>query len=1300
VTGTIEGYGSPPSRNRVAEVVVTHPGGRRRGSGYRVCDDVVLTAAHVLADALAVEVRFESDLAGPWCAEATAWDADRESDLATVVIAPRRDEPALTAARFGRVGDRAAVLAVQAVGFPRWKLRTDDGTVPVPGDPRPKYRDACHVAGSVAVLSNWREGTLELTVPPAPTDGEPGVSPWEGMSGAAVWAGERIVGVIAKHHPGDGPARLTAVRIDRAPHGPESPVALRDLVSHRELPDVAPPPPGQLTSTTYQAQLRDIAPGVLHDREPELRELVRFCAEERPYAWWQAGPWAGKSALLSWFVLDPPAGVDVVSFFVTRGFAGQSDSDAFTDALIEQLAALVGEAPRTAREGGTRWGHALRLLNDAATRCGEAGRRLLLVVDGLDEDTSRAAGADRPSIASLLPRRPPPGVRVLVASREHPPLPDDVPGNHPLRTTTPRMLTHSPHARDVEIAAKNELAQLMHGPPFQREILGLITASGGGLTQSDLEELTGCPPYELGDLFDGLFGRSVACRPSPAPALDRAAERVYLFTHATLREIAEHRYGTSLAGFREKLHGWADSYRDRGWPCDTPAYLLRGYPRLLAMTSDLDRLAGCALDRSWYARMLELTGGDALAFSQLTIVAGLVGNQREPDFGALLRLALASDDLAARNRKLPTALPAIWEMMGRESRAEVLAHGIAPADRRVTALGKLTRAVARSGTQDRARTLAVLAENSAHAVRSAASRERAWAAAVEAWAFAGNHEHAEELLGRVASPRVRVDALEALATASASGNPNRTLALAAMLESTAYRVRGPGPRAKALSTAAKAHLAAGTRNRASVLVATAETAAQSIADSYLRVEAYAAVTSALAVTGNGARAVALAATAEATAHHIVDPDLRVDALGSVAAAFAGIGQHDRADRMARRLPDSASRAEALSAVAAALTTAGRPDDAAALAHEAENTIRAIACPGPRAQPMTMAVTALTEAGDCARAERLARHIANPHLRARALVAVIEALADAGDYARAGPLAGEITDPYLRAEAVRTLAAALTAAGHTDRAVELAHAAEVCAEQNPEPGARAWTMSAVSAALAVAGKPYEALCVVCDIAEPGPRFRALGALVGALASAGEHRYAEELARRIEDSLARAEALTSIATALVGEGEYHRARQLLDEITDSSARAAALAAVATALAARGEHGQAEQLAGRIADPAHRVTALIGIATELAAAGDHRRAIELAAGTQEAARGIADPDLRARALSEIAACVLSSSAETDACRAPDAEALSPHRLLAEVICTSSWYHALPAIGRVALPTLRAISDAMLVMSKLDAG
>ncbi|MCW2929248.1 MAG: hypothetical protein JWM19_210 [Actinomycetia bacterium] len=73
--------------------------------------------------------------------------------------------------------------------------------------------------------------------------------------------------------------------------------------------------------------MRRIATPALRDRDEELAELARFCLapDAGPYAWWRAGPWAGKSALLSTFVLRPPAElaerVKIVSFFITARLA-------------------------------------------------------------------------------------------------------------------------------------------------------------------------------------------------------------------------------------------------------------------------------------------------------------------------------------------------------------------------------------------------------------------------------------------------------------------------------------------------------------------------------------------------------------------------------------------------------------------------------------------------------------------------------------------------------------------------------------------------------------------------------------------------------------------------------------------------------------------------------------------------------------------------------------------------------------------------------------------------------------------
>ena len=89
------------------------------------------------------------------------------------------------------------------------------------------------------------------------------------MSGAAVWAADRIVAVVAEHHPSEGTGRLTARRIDQAYDQLSKPDVGR-LVHWLGLPsaisglrDVVPAGPGQLVRSAYLEQVRDIAPDAL-----------------------------------------------------------------------------------------------------------------------------------------------------------------------------------------------------------------------------------------------------------------------------------------------------------------------------------------------------------------------------------------------------------------------------------------------------------------------------------------------------------------------------------------------------------------------------------------------------------------------------------------------------------------------------------------------------------------------------------------------------------------------------------------------------------------------------------------------------------------------------------------------------------------------------------------------------------------------------------------------------------------------------------------------------------------------------
>ncbi len=271
---------------QVAEILVTIGAGKpgRRGSGYRVTAQTVLTAEHVVRGASTVRVRFDAHQAGEWSADVTGVLEIPEIDVALLTITPT-GVGQVVPAQFGLIGERDAVIECSAVGFPLWKLR---------GDPAGKYRDSAHVVGSGNPLANRREGTLEITVPPPERDTDPDVSPWQGMSGAAVFRNGRIVGIIRKHHRTDGLGRLAASRVDSW-KAQLTPSRLQDMIALLpQLEDVIMLSPGNLREVApvmvqpaavradSVAQLLDPQLGVVpfFGRADECAGLRAWCADE------------------------------------------------------------------------------------------------------------------------------------------------------------------------------------------------------------------------------------------------------------------------------------------------------------------------------------------------------------------------------------------------------------------------------------------------------------------------------------------------------------------------------------------------------------------------------------------------------------------------------------------------------------------------------------------------------------------------------------------------------------------------------------------------------------------------------------------------------------------------------------------------------------------------------------------------------------------------------------------------------------------------------------------------------------
>ena len=587
-------------------------------------------------------------------------------------------------------------------------------------------------------------------------------------------------------------------------------------------------PTSRMARSVYLHQVQQIFPWDLVGRDTELADLETFCtsSDGRSYAWWQGPAWAGKSALMAWFVLHPPAEVRVVSFFITSRYAGQSDRAAFLEAVLEQLAELAGQPmPDLLTEANRQWWFG-RLLHDAAVACKRDGLHLVLLVDGLDEDRGVTGAPDAHSIAALLPALPPEGVRVIVAGRPDPPVPPDVPQWHPLRDEgIVHSLSISPEAQMVRDDAERELSHLLDGGGLGRMLLGLVTVAGGGLSASDLAELTSESPWMVEKVLRAVSGRTFHGRDTIWQA---AGTRVFVLAHEELQQtVVRSLSSDETASLRDRIHDWADQYGHRGWPVRTPEYLLGGYHRLLLEVRDLERMTTLATDRGRLDRMLDISGGDAAALAEITGVQQFICCQDRPDLTSMLKLAITRERLAQRNSNIPVSLPAAWATLGNPTRAEALARSIADPYSQIQALVAVAEALAGAGDLDWAQRLIQQGKINARTVHPLILQESALVAVAEALAKAGDFDQAETIARAITGLLWQASALAAVAEALAKAGEFD------QAEVIARSITEHSEQSWALVAVAEALAEAGELDRARQLASHAETIARSITEQLL-----------------------------------------------------------------------------------------------------------------------------------------------------------------------------------------------------------------------------------------------------------------------------------------------------------------------------------------------------------------------------------------------------------------------------------------------------------------------------------
>jgi tetratricopeptide (TPR) repeat protein len=971
-----------------------------------------------------------------------------------------------------------------------------------------------------------------------------------------------------------------------------------------------------MARSAYQEQVRRLAPRELLDRDDELADLAAFCtADSGPaYAWWRAGAWAGKTALMSWFALHPPPGVRVVPFFVTARLGAHDDAVAYVDIVGEQLAELAGEGLPAHLTVATREAHLLRLYGAAARTCAARGERLVLLVDGLDEDRGVTTGPDAHSIAGLLPERPEAGLRVLVAGRLHPPLPPDVVERHPLRDPAAvRELAVSAHAQAIRAEAERELKRLLRGPGLAHDLLVFVTAAEGSLTTADLARLTGATPYEVTDLLRTMVGRTFATRADG-----------YLLAHEELRVQAEEMIGArELTRRRESLQEWADTYAARGWPEDTPGYLLRGHFLVLRRCGDLDRMLRYALDAVRHDRMFAVTGGDATALREIRLVwERVTGAGRPVDLLTLLRLAMRRTDLLERNSWITAEFALAWAELGEYDRAEAMARTHRHPEDRAECLARVAGTLAIGGRHERARILldeveAELAEAMAEVAGSAAAPDghrqtyglpAARTAVVQLLLALDLYDRAEQVAssgGDTWPEHRRIACLTGVRIGA--GQIDRALEL---LESQpdvdpAYLVR--------IGTLLSDYEPLDSRqeDRLRALVT----------DGWQRAESY-------------------------------------EQVRDVVEVLARAGEFDAAERAARTWDtDAEGRAGLLLTVYAELVRADYP--------ESGRLFSEIAASSHRDEALVASVTGLSRIGLLRQAREHAQLITEPYDRENALTAVVEALAARGKFTEAETLQrtclrDDQGDEALvrgtvawaarghREEAVGYLvrlqsrlrdraadmlavqqridvADALREVGRVDDACRLLDGIEDALPRRPDPSAqyalsdeRDWLVGDVVRVLAEAGEWERAAALLSEFSD---RDRVTGTwrdIVGSLVHAGAHDQASALERELDEEVAAclsedADWLREeIVRDLVDAGRPGEATAYAERAGTESFSAETHSALAAALALRGRFAQARAAleAARTASRAHRSSAVRYRFLALRALGDHdgaRRAIE---------------------------------------------------------------------------------------------
>ncbi len=688
--------------------------------------------------------------------------------------------------------------------------------------------------------------------------------------------------------------------------------------------------------------LNSLTQNLCEGREEEIQEINEFIHNNEDgyqWWWWRAEAWAGKTTLMAHLAKNPEPGVSVAAAFIVGLELANSDSDAFYAHLIPQLAKIAGlsrvEIP-TDLQG--RDAQLKRMISIAAAKVRLNGGRLLILVDGLDEDQGRYSvnGIKKQSIIASLPELLPSNVRVIVSSRPNPPLPIDVPDTHPLQN---RKFWHplrkSEFAKAAEKVAREELKEIF-GREYGRKILAFMAASGGWLTARDLAELTG---QEINDientLIDGATARSfrtmqIADEESAYSIGHDLLDQMFVCGHLEKRirpprsqgihadiEADRDRYEQeraeieadrgryqqerfdALKEWRRKIAVWAEKYTKQKLTEPTPDYFCsEALANLLSGDPDLeDKAVAILTNQSRISLLYAKHGNDYQSITQLQSFVDILAMRiKKIPSKSLTHLATALhflSELSERTRNIPTKLPAVFALLGKSDYAVELALSIVEPREQANALDAIADALAKSGKVTEASKAANLALSSAKTITDPYDKSIALADIADALAKSGKVAEASKaaklalsIAKTITDPKSKSRTLAYIADALAkSGKVTEASKAANLALSTANTITGPDYKTLVLADIAAALAKSGNITKAIEI-------ANDITNPDYKTLVLADIAAALTKSGNTAKAFDIAELALRTANTIPELKSRALTLGKIAIKLSSPELHD------------------------------------------------------------------------------------------------------------------------------------------------------------------------------------------------------------------------------------------------------------------------------------------------------------------------------------------------------------------------------------------------------------------------